>query len=91
MNDYGDQDQMTTEQRLLAIEQRLDRGAVRMTAMQQEIADNTEVTKEVRDILQTFRTGFKVAGWIGTGAKWVASISAAVAGLWALFHLGDGK
>lgn len=38
---------------------------------------NTEVTEEVRDLLSAFRGGFRVLGWLGTGAKWIGAIAAA--------------
>ena len=40
------------------------------------LAENTKTTVEVRDILTTFKT-------LGTFAKWISSIAAALIGLWA--------
>ena len=76
--------------RFEAIEDRLDRGSDRMKAIELELRDNTATTKEVRELLELGRNGFKVLGWIGTAARWVAAIAAAAAAVWGLFHLGDG-
>lgn len=62
-----------------AIERRLDVSDARMVAIEQSLKDNTDVTKEVRDFLTAMRGGFKVLGWLGTGAKWIGYVAGAVA------------
>lgn len=70
-----------------AMHGRLDSGARRMNAMQTELTANTQVTQEVRDILDTVRSGLRVLGGLGTIAVWVGKIAAAAAGVAALWHL----
>ena len=41
-------------------------------------------TTEVLDMFETLKEGIKVLGWIGGAAKWVGSIIALFAGLYAL-------
>ena len=57
-----------SDHRIGHIEQRL--GNVENLLM-----ENTKTTNEVKDILTTFKT-------LGTFAKWISSIAAALVGLW---------
>lgn len=57
-----------------------------VSALTVEMAKNTEVTTEVRDLVAAFKGGFKVAGWFGTGLKWCAGIAAAIASLYAAWQ-----
>lgn len=45
--------------------------------LQRDMKANTEITTQVRDLLATFAI-------LASVAKWVAAISAAVAGVWAM-------
>lgn len=69
-----------------AIKVRLDKGDVRMDRMESSITENTSLTKEIKDLMEIGRAGFKVLGWIGIAAKWIAAIAAAGASVYALFH-----
>lgn len=75
-----------TAARLAIIDDRLDAGAARMDAMQRELAANTEVTTEIRDLLASFKGGFRVAGWLGVVAKWLGGLAAAATALWVLIY-----
>lgn len=66
-------------ERLDAVDTRLDRGSDRMDDMQAELAANTAVTNEVRELLGAVRSGLKVLGWIGTAVVWTAKLVAALA------------
>ena len=68
------------------IEAQLAKGAERMTAIERELRDNTTVTREVRELMELGRNGFKVLGWLGIAAKWVGSLAAAAAAVWALVY-----
>ena len=57
----------TTPARLAAIETSLAQGRQRMDRMQTELTVNTEITAEVRDLLNSFKGGFRVLGWLGVG------------------------
>lgn len=58
----------------------------RMGALEVELASNSEVTAEVRDMLQIGRAGLKVLGGLGTAARWVGYLSAAAASVYALAY-----
>lgn len=75
--------------RFESIEDRLDKGSERMKAIELELRDNTTTTREVRDLLEIGRSGFKVLGWMGVLAKWIAAVAGAAAAIWGLLHLGD--
>lgn len=65
---------------------RLKDGDAKMTLLAQELAKNTEVTTEVRDLVTAFKGGFKIAGWFGTGLKWIAGIAAAFLSIYTAFY-----
>lgn len=58
----------------------------RLDKIEIDLADNTKVTREVRELLDTFKGGMKVLGWLGTGMKWAGSIAAAVFSIYAAWH-----
>jgi hypothetical protein len=86
------------EARLDVIDDRLDRGSVRMWEMQSQIAGlradiahqsaelaaNTQATQEVRELLALGRNGLKVLGALGAVAKWAGGVAAAVVAIWGL-------
>lgn len=71
---------------LAAIHERLDRGSARMDQMQREMAANTDVTVEIRELMAAARVGFKVLGGLGIAAKWVAAIASAAAAVYGLIY-----
>lgn len=58
----------------------------RLGALQDEMAANTAITTEVRDLFASFRTGFRVLGGLGTAAVWAGKIAAAALALWGAFY-----
>lgn len=84
---------LSTEERLAAIEERLDRGSDRMDRIERTLNENTDATLEVRDLINTVKGGFKVLGWLGGGAKWIGSLATAGAAIygfiWAITHPGQ--
>jgi hypothetical protein len=72
--------------RFQEIEAQLAKGGRRMEAIERELRDNTSVTREVRELMELGRSGFKVLGWLGVAAKWVGSLAAAAAAVWALVY-----
>lgn len=76
----------TTEDRLAAIEDRLERGSERMDLLDAELDRNTELTQEIRDIMAAARVGFKVLGGLGTVAKWIGTIAGAGVALYSLWY-----
>jgi hypothetical protein len=43
--------------------------------------ENSETLREVRDVVEMGRALFKLAGYVGRAAKWVAGIAGAVLGV----------
>ena len=72
------------------VDARLDRGSERMDLMQAELSKNTQVTTEVRELLELGRAGFKVLGFLGRATiflgKATVAIGAIGGGLLALAH-----
>lgn len=58
----------------------------RMKAIEDELRENTTVTREVKELMEIGRSGFKVLGWIGVLAKWISAIAGAALALWGLWH-----
>lgn len=92
-----------TEDRLAAIEMRLEKGSERMDELSAEVLENTRVTQEVRQLTQEIRdlfemgkTGMRVLNWIGQAltkmVRWIGWMAAAGVAIWAaiyaLFHGG---
>jgi len=75
------------------IEDRLTAGDARMSGIDSKLSDledelrrNSEITKQIHEILLFCRSGLKVLGWVGTAAKWIASIVAGVSAVWAAYQ-----
>lgn len=56
---------------------------IRVSALERGVKENTELTetvsvdtKELLDLFRAAKGGFRVVGWLGTFAKWVAGIVA---------------
>ncbi len=73
-------------ERISAIEARLKKGDERMGAIETELAENTTVTKEIKDMLDMARAGLKVLGGIGSAAKWLGALAAAIVAIWTFIH-----
>ena len=76
--------------RLEAIEGRLDKIEA---AQRENTAATLEGNRDAREILEIFqavRGGFKVLGWIGAAARWVAVIGGALGGAYAAWHSATG-
>lgn len=76
-----------------AVMTRLGTGDVRMDAIEQQLAENTKLTHELKadtaellEILQAGKSGLKVLGGLGALVKWVASVAAAIGALWGIYH-----
>lgn len=87
------------EEQIVAINKRLDAGSQRMKNMQIEIAGNTlelaantEITTEIRDLMIAAKVGFRLMGWIGIAAAWIGKLalagSAVAAFIYAIKHGG---
>jgi hypothetical protein len=73
--------------------EQLKQAEKRMQNIENELKTNTELTADVRDLLHTFKSGFRMLGWLGAGAGWIAKIGAGVAAVTAIYyaitHHGD--
>lgn len=81
----------TTPAELTAIHDRLDAGEVRMARIEGQVAENTaltrentEITKDIAELLYAARLGLKVIGGIGSIAKWAGTVAAALVAIWGL-------
>ena len=82
------------------VAQRLNDGEDRMTniescitslrndhaALRLELTENTALTRDIRNILETGRTFFRMVRWIGVLARWLAPIIVAWSALWAMIN-----
>ena len=64
------------QRRLMALEINLAAN----TAMTERLTDDTQ---ELLDLFKSVRGGFRVMGWLGGFAKWVAAIAASFAAIYA--------
>ncbi len=78
---------LVTREDLGHVQRQLAAGGDRMTAIERDIKANTELTAEVKDLLNAAKLGLKVLGWIGVFAVWVGKIATAAITLWGLFQL----
>lgn len=53
--------------------------------LEAKLDENTALTRELKDILQTLRGGWKFMGWIGRAVKWCVGLATGAYGLWTLF------
>ena len=63
-------------------------GAMRMDNIERRLEENTAITTQVKDLLEvqnTVRLGYRAARGFGNFIKWVAGIVLAIGGAWAYF------
>lgn len=65
----------------------LTQGATRMQRIEQELAANSTITAEIRDILSAVKLGLKVLGSIGLIVRWAGFIAAACAAIYTSWHM----
>ena len=53
--------------------------------MECELKENTSITRELRDIMVTIKSGARMLGWLGAAIKWLSGVVAAAVALWAVF------
>lgn len=54
----------------------------RMDRIDAGLQQNTAVTQEIKDVLDTAKGAFRMFDWIGSGLKWVLGLGAAALGFW---------
>ena len=77
--------------RMGRIEDRLESGDIRMGRIEAKLEENTELTREVVDILDSGKAAFKLLHQIGVFAKWLSAIGGAIVAAYAVWHLGPEK
>ena len=96
---------MTNPERRATVHDRLDDGVARMDMMQSlidenraahianalAVAENTRITKEIKDILDLAKSFFRIMGYVASFAKWATAVGAAVALVYNIFHSGGSK
>ena len=82
------------EERIAVLEVQLAEASEILDAMkilQEEQTQNNAMTQELLTAFQSVKGGFKVLGWLGNVAKWVASIAAGTTAAWVLWERMTGK
>ena len=68
------------------IDRRLLSGKERMDAIEASIAENTRITKEIKEILDLGKSFFTILGYVAKVAKWIAAIGSGIAVVYAIAH-----
>ena len=68
------------------VDRRLKSGKERMDAIEASIAENTRITKEIKEILDLGKSFFTILGYVAKVAKWIAAIGSGIAVVYALAH-----
>ncbi|QOR55297.1 MAG: hypothetical protein SHS37scaffold220_66 [Phage 67_12] len=82
------------EAAIAAIHERLEQGSDRMDRIEASMADNTDMTRDVHEVILAARSGFAAiakfgrglaitGGWIAKAARWLAPVVVAVV---AIYH-----
>lgn len=59
----------------------------RLDTMQLELTANTSLTREMRDLLELGKAGFRVLGYLGTIARWLGYIGAGAVAVYTLAYM----
>jgi hypothetical protein len=85
--DRRDPDAPVTRSDLANVQRQLASGDLRMNAIESELRTNTELTADVKDLLDAARSGLKVIGWLGAAAAWMAKIATAIGAVYGVYQL----
>lgn len=92
LEDRRDPEAPVTRSDLANVQRQLANGDLRMTAIEAGLKTNTELTSDVKALLEAARMGLKVIGWLGSVVVWIAKIAAAMGtlyGAWQLIKHGN--
>lgn len=87
LQDRRDPDAPVTRADLADVQRQLASGDLRMNAIEVELRNNTDLTADVKALLDAARVGLKVIGWIGTVAVWAGKIAAGIGAVYAAWQL----
>lgn len=87
---------------LSEINARLDAGDRRMGAIEASLKENTrltvtntEITMEIRELMELGKAGFRLLGWAGVAVKWLGVIAGGAVAVWTAYqafrHGAGGK
>jgi hypothetical protein len=80
-------DSLAVAARLTDIDQRLARGDARMAAIEAALASNTDLTREIRDLMDAARLGLRMLGGMGQVAKWLGMVAAAAVSIYTAVYM----
>lgn len=80
-------DAPVTRADLANVQRQLATGDLRMTAIEVELRNNTDLTADVKALLEAARVGLRVLGWMGSAATWAAKIATAIGAVYAAWQL----
>lgn len=72
--------------RMDTLEELIDENRKAHAANAKALAENTQITKEIKDTFDAVKGGFKVLGWIGYAVKWIGGIAGGLAAIYALYY-----
>lgn len=72
---------------LANVQRQLASGDLRMNAIEVELRTNTDLTADVKVLLEAARAGLRVLGWLGSAAAWAAKIATAIGAVYAAWQL----
>jgi cell division septum initiation protein DivIVA len=72
--------------RMDTFETLIEENRVAHQANAKALAENTEITKEIKAILDLGKSFFIIMGGVAKVAKWVTLIGGAIGVMWAAFH-----
>lgn len=79
------QDRRASDPWRAEMQAKIEKQEKELVAIRKELAENTRITRELRDILVTVKSGARMFGWVGSGIKWISGVVTAGVALWALF------
>jgi chromosome segregation ATPase len=81
--------EVTTQQHLAARE--LQARSAEIADIRQTVRANAQTAKDVLELFETLRGGFRVLGWLGVGFKAALATLGALVALWAAYKQIGGK
>lgn len=77
----GPERRQDTRDRIAKIEQKVE-------SLESLMRENTDATKEIRDLIMLGKSLFRFAGWVGSFVKWLTIVGGGVGGFWAWMKSG---
>lgn len=68
------------------IDERFEKLEKGMADLKKEVAENTQITKQIRDLITSFTVFSKIARGLGVAGKWLAGLATAGLAVYAAWH-----